>query len=233
FTHLPDKDPKYRRMERRLRKLVDPFAHFVLPCEVCSDRDLDAVFATARDTFGQIDFVLHSIAYAPTYDLKEPTYNVSRDGFLVAMEISVYNLLAIARRAKDVLKPGGSILTLTYLGGERVIPGYNLMGICKAALDRSVSYLAGELGPCGIRVNALSAGPVRTLSASAVGEFDLMMRLYQGMAPMRRNITPEEVGKAGMFLLSDLAGGITGEVLHVDAGYHAMGAPPPDFSFQE
>ena len=229
FTHLPDKDGKHPRMERRLRKLVDPFARFILPCEVRNDKDLDAVFEEAQRSFGKIDFVLHSIAYAPAYDLKEPTYNVSREGFLVAMEISVYSLLAVARRARELLVPGGTILTLSYLGGEKVIPGYNIMGVCKAALERSVTYVASELGTEGIRVNALSAGPVKTLSASAVGDFDLMLQMYESLAPMRRNVTPEEVGKTGMFLLSDLSNGITGETLHVDAGYHAMGAPPVDF----
>jgi enoyl-[acyl-carrier protein] reductase I len=215
-------------MERRLRRLVDSIARFVVPCEVRNDQDIDAVFDAARQSFGQIDFVLHSIAYAPAYDLKEPTFNVSREGFLVAMEISVYSLLAIARRARELLVPGGTILTLSYLGGEKVIPGYNLMGLCKAALERAVTYLASELGPEAIRVNALSAGPVKTLSASAVGDIDLMFQLYERIAPLRRNVLPEEVGKTGMFLLSHLSDGITGETLHVDAGYHAMGAPPAE-----
>jgi len=229
FTHLPDKDPEHPRMQRRLRKLVEPFAEFMLPCEVRNDQDLDTVFTTARQTFGELDFVLHSIAYAPYYDLKEPTVNASREGFLLAMEISVYSLITIARRASELLTSGGSILTLSYLGGEKVIPGYNMMGVCKAALERSVSYLAHDLGPVGIRVNALSAGPVKTLSSSAVGDFDLMLGLYDSMAPLRRNVEPEEVGKTGMFLLSNLSNGITGETLHVDCGYHIMGSPPTDF----
>ena len=228
FTHLPDKDPERPRMERRLRKLVEPFAKIIMPCDVQKDEDLDAVFSAAKETFGTLDFVLHSIAFAPLEDLKGPTYNVSRDGFKLAMEISVYSLISIARRTRELLNPGGSILTLTYLGGEKVIPGYNLMGICKSALESSVKYLASELGPSGFRVNALSAGPLKTLSSSAVGDFDKMMDLYTAFSPQRRTITPDEVGKTGMFLLSDLASGITGETVHVDAGYHIMGAPPID-----
>lgn len=227
FTHLPDKDPERPRMERRLRKLVEPLdAKIIMPCDVQNDDDLDAVFAAAKDTFGQIDFVLHSIAYAPMEDLKGPVVEASRDGFKLSMEISVYSLLTIARRARELLVPGGNILTLTYLGGEKVIPGYNIMGLCKSALESSVEYLSNELGPAGVRINALSAGPLKTLSSSAVGDFDMMLKLYSTMSPMRRNVTPEEVGKTGMFLMSDLASGITGETLHVDAGYHVMGAPP-------
>lgn len=229
FTHLPDKDPERPRMERRLRKLVEPIgAKIIMPCDVQSDADLDRVFAAARETFGKIDFVLHSIAYAPIEDLQGPTVDASREGFKLSMEISVYSLLAVARRARDLLVPGGSILTLTYLGGEKVIPGYNIMGVCKSALESSVEYLAHDLGPAGIRVNALSAGPLKTLSSSAVGEFDKMVNLYAAFSPLRRNISPEEVGKVGMFLLSDLASGIVGETLHVDAGYHIMGGPPTD-----
>jgi len=229
FTHLPDKDPERPRMERRLRKLVEPIgAKLILPCDVQRDEDLDRVFTAAREQFGAVDFVLHSIAYAPIEDLQGPTYNVSRDGFKMAMEISVYSLLTIARRAREILKPGGSLLTLTYLGGEKVIPGYNIMGVCKAALESTVEYLANELGPSGFRVNALSAGPLKTLSSSAVGEFDQMLKLYTTFSPLRRNITAEEVANSGMYLLSDLAAGVTGETLHVDAGYHIMGAPPSE-----
>ena len=215
-------------MERRLRKLVDDFAKFVMPCDVQVDSDLDAVFAKAKSEFGQLDFVLHSIAYAPMEDLKGPVHAVSRDGFKLSMEISCYSLISLAHRARELMSPGGSLLTLTYLGGEKVIPGYNIMGVCKSALESTTEYLASELGPEGLRVNALSAGPLKTLSSSAVGEFDQMVKLYSAFSPMRRNITPEEVGKTGMWLLSDQASGITGETLHVDAGYHIMGAPPHD-----
>src|SRR5690606_32355651 len=151
---------------------------FVVPCDVNNDADLDAVFAKAQAEMGRLDFVLHSIAYAPLDDLQKPVHAVSRDGFKQSMEISVYSLLAVAHRAKDALSEGGAILTLTYLGGERVIPGYNVMGLCKAGLESAVAYLASELGPSGIRVNALSAGPLKTLSSSAVSDFEKMLQIY-------------------------------------------------------
>jgi enoyl-[acyl-carrier protein] reductase I len=232
FTHLPDKDPARARMEHRVRKLVEPIgAKLITPCDVQKDDDIDRVFAQARETLGKLDFVLHSVAYAPLDDLQGPTVNCSRGGFATSMDISVYSLLAITRRAKEALVPGGSVLTLTYLGGEKVIPGYNIMGVCKAALESLITYLAHDLGPAGLRVNGLSAGPLKTLSSSAVGDFDVMLKLYEVMSPLRRNVTAEEVGKTGMYLLSDLASGVTGEVLHVDSGYHIMGAPPADAKF--
>lgn len=233
FTHIPDKDPERPRMERRLRKLVEPIgAKIIMPCDVQKDEDIDAAFAAAKETFGELDFVLHSIAYAPMDDLKGDVVNCSREGFLLSIDISAYSLIALAQRAQHILKPGGSLLTLTYLGGEKVIPGYNMMGICKAALESSTEYLASELGPKGIRVNALSAGPLKTLSSSAVGDFDLMLKLYEEFSPLRRGVSPEEVGKTGMYLLSDLASGVTGETLHVDGGYHIMGAPPAELQGQ-
>lgn len=233
FTHLPDKDLERRKAEKKLRALVEPLgAKLVMPCDVQNDADVDAVFAAARETFGQLDFVLHSIAYAPIEDLKGPVSDVSRDGFKLSMDISVYSLISLAKRAKAMMNPGGSLLTMTYLGGEKVIPGYNIMGLCKAALESAVEYLASELGPQGIRVNALSAGPLKTLASSAVGDFSKMLQLYETFSPMRRNVTPDEVGKTGMFLLSDLASGVTGETLHVDCGYHIMGGPPTEMHGQ-
>jgi enoyl-[acyl-carrier protein] reductase I len=228
FTHLPDKDPGRPRNERRLRQLVDELnPKLVLPCDVSNDAEVDGVFAKAKETYGELDFVLHSIAFASVEDLKGPVYNCSREGFKLAMDISCFSLIALARRAKDILVPGGSMLTLTYLGGEKVIPGYNMMGLCKSALESSVEYLAHELGSeKQIRVNALSAGPLRTLASSAVGEIELMQKLYKEFSPLRRCATFEEVGNTGMFLLSSLASGITGENVHVDCGYHVMGAPP-------
>ncbi|MCL4169296.1 UNVERIFIED_CONTAM: hypothetical protein GTU68_011397 [Idotea baltica] len=199
-----------------------------MPCDVTKDEDLDAVFKQAEETFGKIDFVLHSVAFAPPADLTDHVYNCSRDGFKLAMEISAYSLIAMAGRAQPMLNEGGSLLTLTYLGGEKVIPGYNLMGLCKAALESAVEYLASELGPQGVRVNALSAGPIKTISSSGVGDFKKMLALYETFSPMRRNVSTEEVSKTGMFLLSDLASGVTGETMHVDAGYHIMGGPPLD-----
>lgn len=229
FTHLPDKDPVRPKNENKVRKLVDPLpAAFVMPCDVQKDEDLDAVFARAKEELGDLDFVIHSVAFAPPQDLTGPVYNSSRAGFQAAMDISVYSLIAMTGRARPLLNVGGSILTLTYLGGERVIPGYNLMGLCKAALENAVGYLSSELGPHGVRVNALSAGPVKTVSASGVGDFNQMLKLYETFSPLRRNITDEEVAKAALFLLSDLASGVTGETLHVDSGYHIMGGPPLD-----
>jgi enoyl-[acyl-carrier protein] reductase I len=229
FTHLPDKDPERPKNENKVRKLVDPIgSKLLIPCDVQKDEELDATFGRIKETFGKIDFLIHSIAFAPPNDLTGPVYKVSRAGFALAMDISAYSLIALAGRAREIMNPGGSILCLTYLGGEKVIPGYNLMGLCKSALESATEYLASELGKDGIRVNALSAGPVRTISASGVGDFKKMLQLYESFSPLRRNITEEEVGKAAMFLLSDLASGITGETLHVDSGYHIMGGPPLD-----
>jgi enoyl-[acyl-carrier protein] reductase I len=221
FTHLPGD-----KMERRVRKVVDVHQpKLVTPCDVQKDEDVARVFEEAKSVYGTLDFVLHSIAFAPLEDLKNPFVKASREGFKTAMDISVYSLACVARHAAPLMTDGGSILTLTYYGGEKVVPGYNLMGVCKAALDASVRYLAHDLGPKQIRVNGLSAGPVKTLAASAVGDFDKLGGLYEAIAPMKRNITREEVGSAGMFLLSDLASGISGEIMHVDCGYHAMGSP--------
>jgi enoyl-[acyl-carrier protein] reductase I len=221
FTHLPGD-----KMERRVRRVAEPIgAKLITPCDVQNDADVARVFDQACQTFGTLDFVLHSIAYAPKEDLERPFVNASRDGFKTAMEISVYSLAIVARHAAEAMPQGGAIVTMTYFGGERVVPGYNLMGVCKAALDAAVKYLAFDLGPRKIRVNAVSAGPVKTLAASAVGDFDRLAGLYEMASPMDRNIDPEEVGSAGMFLLSDYASGITGEVLHVDCGYNVMGSP--------
>jgi enoyl-[acyl-carrier protein] reductase I len=229
FTHLPDADPQRAKAEKRLRKVVGDWnPQLIMPCDMQNDAQLDAVFAAAKETFGTIDFLLHSIAYAPLDDLQKPVHAVSRDGFNLSMEISVYSLIDLVNRAKPLMSAGGSVLTMTYLGGETVIPGYNLMGLCKAALESSIKYMAAELGPSRIRVNAISAGPLRTLAASAVGDFQKMTQLYESCSPLRRNVEFAEVGQAGMFLLSDQAGGITGENVHVDCGYHVMGGPPLD-----
>ncbi len=221
FTHLPGE-----KMERRLRKLAEPIgARLITPCDVQKDEDIARVFREAGETYGSLDFVLHSIAYAPLEDLKNPFVKSSREGFKTAMDVSVYSLAIVARHAAEVMPDGGAIETLTYFGGEKVVAGYNLMGVCKAALDAAVKYLAYDLGPRKIRVNGLSAGPVKTLAASAVGDSDKLAGLYEAVSPLGRNITREEVGAAGMFLLSDLASGISGEIMHVDCGYNAMGSP--------
>lgn len=221
FTHLPGD-----KMERRVRKLAEPVgAKLITPCDVQKDEDIARVFREAGEVYGSIDFVLHSIAFAPIDDIKKPFVQASREGFKIAMDISVYSLAIVSRHAAEVMPNGGAIETLTYFGGEKVVSGYNMMGVCKAALDASVKYLAYDLGPRKIRVNGLSAGPVKTLAASAVGDSDKLAGLYEAVSPLQRNITREEVGAAGMFLLSDLASGITGEIMHVDCGYNAMGSP--------
>jgi enoyl-[acyl-carrier protein] reductase I len=227
FTYMPDKaDDARQKNLGRLQKLTEgnSQAKFLVPMDVTSDEQIAAALARCKEELGQIDFLLHSIAFAPPDDLKNDTIGTSRAGFKLAMEISAYSLIALANAAKDVLANNASILTLTYYGGEKCVPGYNVMGVCKAALDSIVKYLAYDLGPRGIRVNALSAGPLQTISGRGAG-VDQMLGLYEAMAPLGRNITHEEAGKTGSFLLSDMSSGITGEILHVDAGYNAMGSP--------
>jgi len=189
-----------------------------------NDADIRSVFDHTAETFGKIDFLLHSIAFADRNDLARDTVFTSRDGFKLAMDVSVYTLIACTAAAKPIMNPGGAIATMTYFGGEKCVPGYNVMGICKAALDATVRYLAYDMGPQGVRVNALSAGPIRTLAGRAAG-VEEMLTLYEHMAPLGRNVSHEEVGRTGAFLLSDHSEGISGEILHVDGGYHAMGSP--------
>ncbi|MFM7521335.1 MAG: enoyl-ACP reductase [Planctomycetota bacterium] len=227
FSHLPDRpDDERQRNRRRVAQLTDgqAGAAFLVPMDVSSDDQIAAVIDRAKQEFGTLDFVVHSIAYAPMEDLKGPTTDCSREGFRIAMETSAYSLLAVARLARPILAADASILTLTYFGGEKVVPGYNIMGVCKATLDACVKYMAFDLGPAGVRVNAISAGPLRTLAGRGAG-VEEMLGLYEHMSPMGRNITHEEVGKAGAWLLSKDSLGITGEILHVDAGYNIMGSP--------
>ena len=228
FSHLPDRpDDEKKKNRLRVSKCTDKYpnnAKILGPMDVQKDDDIKGIMQAAAAEYGKIDFLVHAIAYAKLDDLKVDTIQTSRDGFNLAMEISAYSLIAVCNAAKDILVDKGSIVTLTYFGGEKAVPGYNVMGICKAALDSIVKYLAYDLGPRGIRVNAVSAGPVRTLAGSAAGVDD-MQRLYEKMAPLGRNITHEEVGKTGGFLLSDMSEGITGEILHLDGGYNIMGSP--------
>jgi enoyl-[acyl-carrier protein] reductase I len=225
FSHLPDKDGR-DRMRKRLERVAEPLQAKVLaPCDVTKDEDIDAFFGEVKKVFPTIDFFVHSIAYAPLEDIRCSTIDASRAGFLQAMEISVYSFVATARRAAALMPDGGSICTMTYYGGEKVVGGYNLMGVCKAALDSSITYLAYDLGPKNIRVNGLSAGPIKTLASSAVGEFSDMLKLNAAVAPMGRNITLEDVAKSAGYLLSDLSSATTGDILHVDFGYHIMGSP--------
>ena len=227
FTHLPDRpDDERRRNRRRVEKCLgeSPNARFLVPLNVQEDDQIAQVMSRAAEEFGQIDFLLHSIAFADRADLTKDTIETSREGFKLAMEISAYSLLAVTNAAKGILSDNGSVLTMTYFGGEKCVPGYNVMGICKAALDASMRYLAFDLGPRGIRVNALSAGPLKTLASTAVGGGD-MLQVYEKVSPMGRNITHGEVGNVGAYLLSDMSSGISGEIVHVDAGYHMMGSP--------
>lgn len=227
FTHLPDRPDDERKKNRlRVSKLTDKYenAKFLVPLDVQNDENIQAVMQTAKSEFGTIDFLLHSIAFADREDLSRDTIETSRAGFKLAMDVSVYSLLAVSNAAKDLLNPGASIATMTYFGGEKCVPGYNVMGICKAALEATMRYLAYDLGPKGVRVNALSAGPIRTLAGRAAGVDD-MLKLYEHMAPLCRNVTHEEVGKTGAFLLGPLSEGITGEILHIDGGYNMMGSP--------
>lgn len=227
FTHLPDRpdDPR-KKNRRRVAKCTEDYenAKFLVPLDVRDDGNIRSVMELAAETFGKIDFLLHSIAFADRDDLNRDTVETSREGFKMAMEISAYSLIAVTNAAKDIMSDRSAIETMSYFGGEKCVPGYNVMGVCKAALEAIVRYLAYDLGPRGIRVNALSAGPLKTLAGSAAGVGD-MLGLYAHMAPLNRNISHEEVGRTGAFLLSDHSDGITGEVLHVDGGYNAMGSP--------
>ena len=227
FSYMPDKPDDARQKNLgRITKLTDgnPQVRFVQPMDVTNDEQIAALIRRSAEELGQLDFLLHSIAFALPSDLNNDTVATSREGFKLAMEISAYSLVALTHAARDVLTDGASILTLTYFGGEKCVPGYNIMGVCKAALDSFVKYLAYDLGPRRIRINALSAGPLQTISGRGAG-VDEMLGLYEQMAPLGRNITHDEAGQSGAFLLSDMSSGITGEILHLDGGYNAMGSP--------
>src|SRR3954447_8369942 len=211
------------RIESSVRDLANSLeaeGTLVLPCDVTSDEAIETCFAEIKEAAGTIHGVAHCIAFAKTEDLKGEFVNTSRDGFLLAQNISAYSLTAVAKAARELMTEGGSIVTLTYIGGERAIPNYNVMGVAKASLDASVRYLASDLGKDGIRVNSISAGPIRTLSAKAIGEFNSILSEIEAKAPLRRTTTPEEVGDTAVFLFSDFSRGITGENIHVDSGYH-------------
>lgn len=210
-------------LERRVRPLAESLgAALIEPCDVGSDEQIDALMARTREVLGPIDFLVHAIAYANKDSLNGLYLNTNRASFLQAMEISAYSLTALVKAAGDLLAPGASVITLTYHGSQQVIPNYNLMGVAKAALEASVRYLAADLGPRNIRVNAISAGPIRTLSASGIADFRTMHKAFAASAPLRRNVTIHDVGNTVLWLCSDLAGGVTGEILYVDAGGHIM-----------
>ncbi len=211
-----------------LKKRVTPLAQsigvdFVEQCDVTRDEDLDAVFAKAKARFGRIDVLVHAVAFANREDLENQFVTTSRAGFHMAMDISTYSLVAMAQRAQHLMTSGGSILTMTYYGSEKVMPHYNVMGVAKAALEASVRYLASDLGPQGIRVNAISAGAIKTLAAAGISGFRPMLRYSETAAPLRRNVTTEDVGNTAVFLCSDLGSAVTGETIYVDAGINIMG----------
>jgi enoyl-[acyl-carrier protein] reductase I len=211
-------------LERRVRPLANSVgAKLIEPCNFNNDDEIDALMAKTKEVFGSIDFIIHCVAFANRDHLNGPYMKVDRAGFLTALEVSAYSLTAIVKAAEPLLNPGGSILTLTYVGSQQIIANYNVMGVAKAALEASVRYLANDLGPRNIRVNAISAGPLRTLSASGIADFRSMYKQFGDVAPLRRNITTEDVGKTALYLVSDLASAVTGEIIYVDAGFRNMG----------
>lgn len=216
-----------------LKKRVDPLAaqlgsDIVLPCDVGDEASMDALFAELQDRWGGLDFIVHAIGFSDKNELRGRYVDTSRGNFQLSMDISVYSFTAVVQRAEKMMNEGGSCLTLTYYGAEKVMPHYNVMGVAKAALEASVRYLAEDLGKDGIRVNAISAGPIKTLAASGIGDFRYIMKWNEYNSPLRRNVTIDDVGKSALYLLSDLGSGVTGEVLHVDAGYHAIGMKAVD-----
>ena len=214
--------------ERRVRPLAQSVgADIVLPCDVAQEAEVETVFDSLGEAWGGLDFVVHAVAYSDKEELKGRYLDTSRANFTKTLLISCYSYTAVARRAAALMREGGSLVTLSYLGAKRVTPNYNVMGVAKAALETSVRYLAADLGPRGIRVNAISAGPMRTLAGSAIADARYVYRWNETHAPLRRNVTLEEVGSAGLYLLSDLSLGVTGETLYVDGGYNTLGIPSP------
>ncbi|WP_438990035.1 enoyl-ACP reductase FabI [Lentibacter sp.] len=216
-----------------LLKRVTPLAaqlgsSLVVPCDVADEASMDALFETLKAEWGQLDFVVHAIGFSDKNELRGRYVETSRDNFTMTMDISVYSFTAIMQRAEKMMSEGGSALTLTYYGAEQVMPHYNVMGVAKAALEASVKYLAEDLGKDGIRVNAISAGPIKTLAASGIGDFRYILKWNELNSPLRRNVTINDVGKSALYLLSDLGSGVTGENLHVDAGYHVVGMKAVD-----
>ncbi|MCA1775415.1 MAG: enoyl-ACP reductase FabI [Paracoccaceae bacterium] len=216
-----------------LKKRVVPLAaqvgsDLVLPCDVTDEASIDSLFDVLKDKWGSIDFIVHAIGFSDKNELRGRYVDTSRDNFRMSMDISVYSFTAVVKRAEAMMTDGGSCLTMTYYGAERVMPHYNVMGVAKAALEASVRYLAEDLGKDGIRVNAISAGPIKTLAASGIGDFRYILKWNEYNAPLRRTVTIEDVGKSALYLLSDLGSGTTGEVLHVDSGYHVVGMKAVD-----
>ena len=216
-------------LEKRVRPLAEQLgSDFCFDCDVADMAALDRAFDTVGKRWDGLDFIVHAIGFSDKNELRGGYVDTSLDNFLMTMNISVYSFCAVAQRARRMMAAGGSLLTLSYYGAEKVIPHYNVMGVAKAALETSVKYLAADLGPEGLRVNAISAGPIKTLAASGIGDFRYIMKWNEFNAPLRRNVTIEDVGGAGLYLLSDLASGVTGEIHHVDAGYNVVGMKAED-----
>jgi enoyl-[acyl-carrier protein] reductase I len=216
-------------IEKRVRPLAEQLgSNLLVDCDVSDMAALDRTFAELKKSWDRLDFIVHAIGFSDKNELRGGYVDTSLDNFLMTMNISVYSFVAVAQRARDMMTNGGSLLTLSYYGAEKVIPHYNVMGVAKSALETSVKYLAADLGPEGIRVNAISAGPIKTLAASGIGDFRYIMKWNEYNAPLRRNVTIEDVGGAGLYLLSDLASGVTGEIHHVDAGYNVVGMKAED-----
>ncbi|AKO96735.1 MAG: enoyl-ACP reductase FabI [Marinovum algicola] len=216
-----------------LLKRVGPLAaqlgsDIVLPCDVGNEASIDGLFDALKERWGELDFIVHAIGFSDKNELRGRYVETSRANFTLSMDISVYSFTAVMQRAEKMMKPGSSAVTLTYYGAERVMPHYNVMGVAKAALEASVRYLAEDLGKDGIRVNSISAGPIKTLAASGIGDFRYIMKWNEYNSPLRRNVTTEDVGRSALYLLSDLGSGVTGENLHVDAGYHVVGMKAVD-----
>jgi enoyl-[acyl-carrier protein] reductase I len=232
-AHLAGAELAFTYQGEALGKRVKPLAEqvgssLVLPCDVTDEDSVDAVFNSIAEAWGNIDFIVHAIAYSDKDELKGQYVETTRSNFINTMDISVYSFTAIARRAAAIMNDGGSMLTLTYYGAERVMPHYNVMGVAKAALEASVRYLAVDLGGRNIRVNGLSAGPIKTLAASGIGDFRYILKWNEYNSPLKRNVTLEDVGGAGVYLLSDLSSGVSGETHHVDCGYHVVGMKAVD-----
>ena len=225
FTYLND----------ALKKRVEPIAaefgssNLVYPCDVSKPEEIVALRESLKKDLGEIDFIVHSIAFAPKEGLSGRFYDISKEAFDIAMDVSVYSLIEVVRELKPLLSDNSSVLTLTYYGGAKYIPNYNLMGVAKAALEMTTKYLAEDLGRDGIRVNAISAGPIKTLAAAGIGEFRFMLKWNEAHAPLKKNVSIEEVGNSGMYLLSDLSSAVTGEIHYVDSGYNIMGMPAVKF----
>ncbi|MEH6403443.1 MAG: enoyl-ACP reductase FabI [Sneathiella sp.] len=216
-------------LEKRVRPLAESLgSDLILECDVTDDASMDSVFESLKEKWGKIDFFVHAIGYSDKSQLRGNYSDTTRDNFLMTMDISCFSFTALAKRAAPLMTDGGSMITLTYFGAERVIPHYNVMGVAKAALEASVKYLAMEMGPNNVRVNALSAGPIKTLAASGIGDFRYILKWNEYNSPLRRNVTIDDVGGSALYLLSDLAAGVTGETHHVDAGYHVVGMKAED-----